>query len=155
MRTPKLAEFKRWARQHSALAHAVVMAQAFAELERERVDAYIAPILADFSFKYGERYTEKRGQFINKVGDLYLCDDEAGLKRFYECCDEAHRAHGFTGPHGHCPALTAENLQMEAERALIDAGCELMGIERGLYGENRAEMLRILMGACLLERKAA
>ena len=156
MRTPSLQEFKRFSRSNYQLAYAVCMAQAFAKCERERVDAYVQPIFEDFGFEYSQKAELRSGRtgLIPNVRDLYLCDDEAGLKRFYECCDEAHRAHGFKGPQGHCPALVAEHLQIIAENHLLEAGCKLLGVDQGgLWGENRAKMLDLLMGACINSKR--
>lgn len=133
------------------------MAQAFAELKREQVDAYIQPIFDDFGFEYAARWAERGGPTgrIAKPEDLYLCDDEAGMKRFYECCDEAHRAHGFDGPKGHCPALTAEHLLVIAQNALIDASSPLFGVDfSATFGDDRRKLLDLLLGACLKKEAA-
>lgn len=155
--TPDLQTFKLWAKTNAPVAKAVLMAQAYAELERERVDAYIAPILAKYAFKadgFDGRYLGEYPQGITNVRDLYLCGDEPGLKAFYADCDEAHRAHGFTGPQGHCPALRAENLLIEAQNALIEVAKPLFGIEsHNLFGDNRKKYLNLLIGACLKEDK--
>ena len=159
MRTPGLQEFKLWARQNNQLARAVCLAQAFAECERARVDAYIQPIFETFGFEYGKEIT--RGQHTGLIPtprDLYLCEDEAGLARFYAACDAAYRAHGFKGEDGHCPALEAENMLMVAQRALIEAAEPLFGVSfNSCYGEQRKNLLNLLLGACLKsnERKAA
>lgn len=152
MKTPTIKEFKAWSRMHHGLAYAVIQAKAFAQVERERVNAYILPLFNSFRFSTADTLD---GRPINDPEHLYLCKDEELCKDFYEACDKAHREHGFTGKHGHCPALMAEHLQIIAENALLDAGCKLMGIESGLYGENREKMLEILLGACMVEHKKA
>ena len=155
MRTPSLQEFKRWSREHYALAYAVVAAQAFAQCERARVDAYIAPIFERHTFNVCERFAKSPPERITNIGNLYLTDLEApDYLAFLAECDAANRAHGWTGQDGFCPALVAEHEATKAERALIDAGRELMGIEQDLYGDNRAKMLRLLLEMCL-SRKAA
>ena len=158
MQTPNLNQFKAWAQAHRQQALAVCAAKAFAECERERVDAYIQPIFDSFSFQYCGELADK----CNLSGpvpreDLYLCDDPR-VQDYYATCDAAHRVHGFTGPDGHCPAMIAENAVMEAERDLIEAGAKLMGIDSTalIYGDTREKLLDILLGACLVnERKAA
>lgn len=160
MKTPTLQEFKAWSRDHYQLAHAVCTAQAYAECRREQVNAYIRPIFDSFKFTVGEKFerTRKAGEPITDPERVYLCCDEELCKDYYHACDHAHRAHGFTGPDGHCPALIAENLLSIAQNALLDAGAKLIGIEGGsdsFWGENRAKMLDLLLGACLNSKKEA
>ena len=153
MRTPTLQEFKRFSKAHAGLAHAVCMAQAFAQCKREQVDAYIKPVFDLYDFYVNPEWVEKRGMSAERITtpkQLYLSGQEALCAEFYADCDREHRKHGFTGKVGHCPALEAEHLQIIAENALLDAGCALLGIETGqLYGENRQKMLDLLLGACL------
>jgi len=140
------AEFKQWSIEHKPLAEAACKARAFAELERERVDAYVLPIFNSFSF------VDEDGEKIEKTKYLFLSTDEAMCKTYFAACDAAHRAHGFTGPDGYCPALVAETLQSTAERALLEAGCEFFGIELfQLYSrdDKRKKMLDLLLKACL------
>jgi hypothetical protein len=144
MTTPTLAKFKSWSKTNKPLAQAVCMAKAFAQLERARVDAYIQPLFETFGF------VDDEGNKIDNQRHLYRCDDEVMCKAFYAESDAAHRAHGFTGPEGHCPALRAENLLIQAENHLIEAGCELFGINANVvYGDDRQKMLDLLLGACL------
>lgn len=152
---PTLVEFERWARDCAPAARAVCMAQAFAELERERVNAYVRPIFERYAFEYGACWADNPDgtpyhKRIPDVEHLYLCDDEPGLRAFYADCDQAHRAHGFTGPQGHCPALTAENLLRLTEAALIDLSTPLFGFDSThLFGDTRRKCLDLLLGACL------
>lgn len=144
MTTPTLPQFKRWAKTHAPLASAVCMAKAFAQLERARVDAYIRPVFESFQF------VDDEGNKIDTPRDLYRCDDEVMCKAFYAQCDAAHRAYGFTGPEGHCPALQAENLLVQAEVHLLKAGGELFGIDgNAVYGDDRKKLLNLLLEACL------
>jgi hypothetical protein len=121
---------------------------AFAQVERERVNAYILPIFQRYGFRDDE------GKPITNPERLYTCTDEERVAAYYEECDRAHREHGFTGPKGHCPALTAEDALVKAENALIRAASALTGIEVGeVYLESRRKYLDILLGACI--KKAA
>ncbi len=147
-RTPTIGEFKAFAKDVEPAARAVLLALAHAQLERTRVDAYILPIFQSFGFKYAGRW-DKAGP-IEKPEHLYLCDDDEALADYYAECDQAHRAHGFTGPAGHCPALTAETLVTQTENALIDLARPLFGLEVSqLYGEKRAKYLELLIGASI------
>ena len=152
MNAVNLHKFKKWAVANKPLAEAVVMAQAFAKLERERVNAYVLPLFAEYEF-----YTDleaKHGGKLERIADpskLYLSENQELAADYYAACDHAHREHGFSGPAGHCPALRAENLRMQAERFLLEAGCKLFGIDEAhVYGEEREQMLKILLGACLI-----
>jgi hypothetical protein len=150
---PTLEAFKHWAADCAPAARAVLLAQAFAELERERVDAYVRPIFDRYQFQYAAEWGDRRGGLSGPIPspkDLYLCDDAPGLAAYYADCDDAHRAHGFTGPAGHCPALRAESLLLAAQNALIDLAKPLFGFDaRDLYGEDRRKCLDLLLGACL------
>jgi hypothetical protein len=141
-RTP--AQIRSWAIDHKSLAKAVCQAMAFAQAERERVDAYVLPIFQTF------RFVDENGTRINSPDQLYLCNDDPMCMTFYDQCDAAHRAHGWTGPEGHCPALTAENLLLLAEAALLAAGCEFFDVVPArLHGAKRKEMLDLLLKACV------
>src|SRR3990167_7883964 len=133
MKTPTLPQFKAWTQSNHRLARAVCLAQAFAQVERERVTKYIALVFEQYHF------FDQAGTKITEPERLYLSQDEALCSRYYEHCDRAHREHGFTGPRGHCPALEAQELQRQAEAALLDAGCELMEIDNTIYGKDRAD----------------
>jgi hypothetical protein len=148
-RRPTLGEFKQWARDVEPAARAVCLARAHAQLTRERVDAYVRPIFDSYKFEYGAIAHGKTG-LIPDPSHLYLCDDSPMLAAFYDDCDKAHRAHGFTGPVGHCPALHAGMLQSATENALIDLATPLFHIDHtALYGEDRAKYLDLLLGAAL------
>lgn len=157
MKQPTLKQFKHWSAAHSALAKSVVMAQAFAQCKRAQVDAYIAPVFELFDFYPSETnlaHGLKRERITN-INRLYLTDlDSDEYKKFLAECDKENRAHGFTGPIGHCPALIAEELQRIAERALLESMSPLFDVEFGdTYGENRVNALDLALGACL--KKAA
>ena len=150
MKQPTLQQFQKWAKDCRPAAVAVCQAQAFAELERERVDAYILPLFKGWKFEYSAKYGDKAGQLIPSPERLYLCDDEGGIAAFYAECDEAHRAHGFKGPRGHCPALTAEALHVAVENALIGLAKPLFGIDVcDLSLDQRTKYLDLLLGACI------
>ena len=150
---PTLTEFKRFARQIAPAARAVLMARVFADMERERVNAYILPIFQSYHFEYDGDVAAKMGLTgpIPSLDQLYLADlDSPKVKAYYAECDTAHRANGFLGEPGYCPALCAESLVTEAERALLDLAEPLCGIASdSIYGDNRATYLDLLIGAAL------
>lgn len=158
MKTPTIDEFKTWAKAHRDDALAVCTAQAFAECERERVNKYIRPIFDSFGFVYGNDLAARMGLTGPLPWkDLYLCDDQEMLSRYWKVCDKAHREHGFTGPDGYCPALIAEDKLIKAQNKFLRLGCDLFGLENiPSMPKDRKKMLDLLLGACLIkERKAA
>lgn len=148
--TPTLTEFKQFSKDVAPAARAVLMARVYAEMERERVNAYIKPIFESYDFQYcalGNR-CGLTGR-IADIKDLYLTDLEAPeYKHFIQDCDDAHKAHGSKLPAGHCPALHAEYLQVQVEQALINLALPLFGVEN-VYGEDRKRYLELLIGAAL------
>lgn len=149
--TPTLEAFKSFSLDIAPAARAVLMARVFAQMERERVDAYIKPIFDSYKFTVSAKFSRhETGEVITSPKDLYLVEDleDPLVLAFYADCDDAHRANGFTGPKGHCPALKAESLLMATEQALIDLAKPMFGIEH-VYGEDRTKYLELLIGAAL------
>lgn len=167
MSTPTLTQFKAWARSNHDLAHAVLMAQAYAETKRKQVDAYIAPIFAKFKFYPSADMLEIRGPDsrrgvdnvqITGIQDLYMTNLESvEYLTFCRLCDEEHRKHGFTGKPGDCPALIAEYQLIKAQNVLLESGCALFGLRDIPYAPDmRKQMLDLLIGACFAkDAKAA
>lgn len=152
MKTPTLDQFKRWSADIAPAAKAVLMARVFEEMERERVNAYIRPIFDRYQFQYGDIWTKHGGAPgpVPDVDHLYLVDDGPELAAFYADCDDAHKAHGFTGPAGHWPNLVAQTIRIQAENALIGLARDLFGVDvHHLHGENRAKYLELMIGACV------
>jgi hypothetical protein len=141
-------KLRAWARENRSLAETVLTAQAFAEIERERVDTYVAPIFARYGFKDDE------GNAIASPRKLYLCEDDAACAAFYAECDTAHRAHGFTGGAGECPALVAEDLLTKAQNLLLDSLARFVGVD-GFAGslELREKALKLAIGSCFADGK--
>jgi hypothetical protein len=151
-KTPTLEQFKAFARSNAPAARAVLAARVFAKIERARVDAYVRPIFDARTFEVAEKWRTVAGtpERITDPRDLYLCADDAACAEFFEACDAAHRAHGFTGPKGHCPALMAENRIIELERDLIDRAADLFGIASSdVWGADRKKYIELLIGACV------
>lgn len=150
MKTPTLNEFKAFSKKTAPAARAILMARINAEMTRERVNAYIAPVFASFAFTYGP-LGEKCGLTgkIETPENLYLCGNEEMLAAFYAASDVAHREHGFTGGVGYCPALIAENLVIEAENALIELAEPLFGIKGYALGRERTKYIELLLGSAL------
>ncbi len=141
-------DLKRWAKDSRRLAECVCLAQAFAECERERVTAYTRPIFDRYTF-----YADDDGENGKRITDqdrLYLSKDDDLCAQYYAELDVAHRAHGFDGPAGHCPALVAEDMLRQAENALLESLASVTGVDsynRSL--DMRAKALDLALSACL------
>jgi hypothetical protein len=166
MRTPTITEFKAWARNNKELAHAVLMAQSYAETKRKQVDAYIAPIFAKFKFYPSDDMLSMKGtdsrrgvanEQITDIRDLYMTDLE-GVEylTFCKLCDDEHRKHGFTGKPGYCPALMAEDMLIKAQNVLLESGCALLGLRDIPFAPaHRKQMLDLLIGGCFAKDRIA
>ena len=152
MKTPNIDQFKAWARVNRPLAETVCLAQAFAEMERERVNAYILPIFQRYTFTadlHGD------GHVLTDPDELYLSKDEPKVLAYYAETYKAHKLNGWKGREGHCPALTAEHDLAQAQNTLIDAASGLMGVElRRLTTGKRKTLLDTILGACLKDSTA-
>ncbi len=107
--------------------NAYLMARAYAETMREKVDAIHREILTECPI-YADKH---EGRQIFKSGDLYLCTNDALCQDFYEEADKRLRAAKLKPdnmPVDHCPALVAEHLQVKTEWLLIGAAGEPFGI---------------------------
>jgi hypothetical protein len=72
----------------------MAVCMAFAEVEQQRVDAYVRPIFDSF------RFVDEHGKTIEHPKDVYLSQDDAACKAFFAKCDEAHRVRDFKGAGG-------------------------------------------------------
>lgn len=166
MRTPTITEFKAWAHSNKELAHAVLMAQAYAETKRKQVDAYIAPIFAKFKFYPSADMLAMTGpdsrrgvanEQITDIKNLYMTDlQSVEYLTFCKLCDDEHRKHGFTGKPGYCPALMAEDMLIKAQNVLLESGCALLGLRDIPFAPaHRKQMLDLLIGACFAKDRMA
>lgn len=139
-KTLTIAALKRWAPKLRPLVVEMLSKRAFAEVERKRVDAYIAPVFAQF------RFVDDEGNAIVDEKRLYHCEDKALCDAYYAACDVAHREHGFTGEPGECPALVAEHTQLRAEWAVLELMERFVGLDDGALSrtlEIRAKALEL------------
>jgi hypothetical protein len=141
------AKLKSWAKENRPLAETLCLAKAFAEVERERVNAYILPLFETFTFTEDSEGCE--GEKITNPEHLYLSEDEKLSAEYYAACDRAHREHGFDGPEGHCPALVAGHLLVQAENLLLGEVTELMGVGEVHNMDLRTKVLDWGLSVCL------
>ena len=141
------ATLKRFLTQHKGLIQKVKDAQEHAHNERTRVDQYILPIFQKYQFTH-----KRTGQPLTHPEQLYLAGDddsnEKTLEQYYQECDDAHRTHGFTGPQGHCPALTSENKAIQLENELLKiTATQLLGLKENpsIHRERRKKLLNLIM----------
>lgn len=116
----------------------------FADMERDRVNAYQLPGFAAWGF-----VDKRTGEPIIHPCRLYLSGDDEKCAAYFDAVDALHRAHGFTGPKGHCPALIAEHAQRIAESAVIDSLSAFLGINSPWDMTHRAKMLDLAIGAAV------
>ena len=140
IKTLTIASLKRWAPKLRPLVVEMLAKRAFAEVERKRVDAYIAPVFAQF------RFVDDEGAVITNPKRLYHCEDAAMCAAYYAACDIAHREHGFKGEPGECPALVAEHNQLKAEWVVLESMERFTGLDDGALSrslEIRAKALEL------------
>jgi len=163
VRKPKISpELRSAVRAH-------LMARAYAETMRERVNAIYLEILAEAPI-YAERHEGRRGSSLDgrpilDPQKLYLASEEDMplVEEAWAEADKRSRAAGIKPddmPHSHCPALVAEALQIKTEWLVIEAGARMMGMEDPeefndrllcLGLEKRKEFLDLLCGLIVNE----
>lgn len=138
----------------TANVNALILTRAVAEVERKRVDAITAQVLAEDVYM-AEDHDGKEYRITEPSKAWHMNDADA--ERFYGKLNAIHLAAGFAkAADGFCPALVAENLQLEAEWALISAAEEffpgvtnnqlLCGTEKKGGLEFRQEYIDLLCG---------
>lgn len=109
-----------------ALVSAYLLARAYAELTRERVNTIYREILTQCPV-----YADRTGDQIFSPDKLYLCSDDALVRDARDEANKRERASGIKPadmPDDYCPALVAESLLSDVESCLIDASGAAFGI---------------------------
>jgi len=105
------------------LAKLVLLAQTYAQAERERINDLYSDVLAAGYYTVrtdeGRRAYPDAGQRITDPAKAWTMADEQ-FPDYHAKCGEAIRAAGYTVPEGHCPALIAETQRNAAERLFIE-----------------------------------
>lgn len=113
---------------HSA-ARAVLLATAHAQLQRERMDALDRELLAERAWMTDLNLPpHEPSKRITEPKDTWLMSDADG-KNYHAERQRRIDAMGYRLPDGHCPALTAEHIQRQAERVLVDLAAPLFGMD--------------------------
>ena len=152
------------AKQHAKLAremarslvnevNTVLLAQAVADVEREKCDAIQRRLLAESEYfgrhKTRSNPTGDRFRVLEPKDDWLMEDEDAA--RFYAALDAAYAAAGYKLEPGYCPALMAENAQCQAENAMIVAAGKWFPefVDEGtprVWGEKRDKLVELLIG---------
>jgi len=129
----------------------VLLSEVLAEATRQRVQPVKEEVLARYDYRInlelGGHREKDHGEKITDPEKLHLTTDDC--TPYYAELHERYVAMGYDDlPEvGYCPLLIAEHLKIDAENELLDAGCEMLGIESGrVYGKNRKKMLDLLIG---------
>lgn len=158
------------------LVGACLVAEAKAELTREKVDEYIKPLFDKFEFYVADKWKEKAESrdmtrvFGDDVADdgkilsddaTYLCDMEGETYLAYlAACRAAHLAGPFAevvlakeaehgDDRGWCPALIAESAFREAKHKLANhCATEWLGLE-SIHYPHSDKLVKLVTGAVL------
>lgn len=112
-------------------AKTVFMAMAYTQSVREIVEPYQTELLAFWKFKVAPEWLEKRGapdfDVITEHKHSYLMDDSDSQIYFKELHCK-HLEHGFKVQMNYCPLLTAESLESDAKKVLLEMAEPMTGI---------------------------
>lgn len=136
--------------------NALLLAMTYVQVKREKVDAIQRRVLAQGNYEYNP---EMKSGLVGPVLDpetTYLMRDDH-FADYHAKMQAIHLAAGFEdAAKGYCPALCAENLQVEAECNLISAAEEffpgltndklLCGTGKGDGLETRQKYIDLLIG---------
>ena len=110
--------------------NAYLMARAYAETMRAAVDKIERAILQESPVTNGlEVEHGEPARLITEPKHTYLCTDEAMMADYYAEVNKRLRAKGLKPadmPDTHCPALVAEEMQLTAERLVIDTAADML-----------------------------
>lgn len=119
--------------QVKAAASAVLLAKAYAMTMREAVDKIQREILSECPLRVADENFETRGEErITEPRYTYLAEQD-DLEDYWYQCDKRERAAGIkpdTMPDGHCPALSAEYIQTQAQWLLVDCTADMLGLQK-------------------------
>ena len=109
----------------TAAAEALFMAKAYVQTIKPIVEEYQKRIIAEINPKVADRFSWIGFTTITEAKDSYLMNEADFNIYLQRCHDEAIKA-GFQVPEfGYCPLLIAEDLERQAEHALVNAMFEI------------------------------
>jgi hypothetical protein len=128
-------------------------AMALTETIRPIVEGYQRRILAEMQAPFAKEWTDRgmKGHTILEPEHTYLMENSDFQTYLARCREEQAKAGLHTDSPEYCPLLVAENLQMQAEHALIDAMEPVTHITREMIWErsNALENLKKLLDLTL------
>lgn len=105
----------------------VLLAKAYAQTEREKMNAIDQSILMDAIYWSDPKRTEgKKIRIIDPKDTWRLADEEA--KDFFAERDIRILKAGYKLKPGYCPALIAENLLIKTEQLLVESAEPIFGV---------------------------
>jgi hypothetical protein len=136
-------------KQTRAVRKALIVARNYAAETRAKVDAYEAPIFAKYEF-YNDLDTRAGSprRRLERIGEIYLSEDEAACAKLYAELQAAHRLNGYNVKEDCCPALVAENEVIRLENALLTWGSTFFNFDfTGCRMELRERAIELFMAA--------
>ena len=132
-----------------SLVNSYLMARAYAEATRERVDAIGREILKEMPL-YAD--SEDGGARIVEPSKVFSCPDDEATGRYFLEASKRERAAGIKPANmadEFCPALVAETRLSKIENMLIDASGKALGVgsnSPGMYLERRKRYIDLVVG---------
>ena len=138
-------------RRTNACRKALARARNYAAETRAAVDAYTAPLFAKYEFFNDLEVNAGRAE-RTRITDqkmLYLSQDEAGCRKFYDECFAAALDAGYKVVDDQCPALLAEHNVINLENALLELAANVFGINFvETHGDLRQRAIKLLSETC-------
>ena len=108
--------------------NAVLMAKAFAQIEREKIDAMDRDILlSDIYLSAPSPQNQEKARITKPQDSWLLCDADA--KTYYAVRDFRIKQMGYDLKPGHCPALIAESVLSDARHLLVEVAKPVFGVD--------------------------
>ena len=120
---------------------AYLKTRAYAETMRKAVDKIEREVLQESPLPGPENRPGNRRKYsetITEPNEVYLCEDEEALKKYYQKVNLREREAGLKPDDmadDYCPALVAENLQSDIERLVINEMAYIIGEDRGFFNK--------------------
>jgi hypothetical protein len=138
-------------RRTNACRKALARARSYAAETRAAVDAYTAPLFAKYEFFNDLEVNAGRAE-RSRITDqkmLYLSQDEATCRKFYDECFAAAKEAGYDVVDDQCPALMAEHAVVRLENALLELAANVFGINFvETHGDLRKRAIKLLSETC-------
>lgn len=111
--------------QFCQTVHKLLVATAVASVTREAVDDVKRRVLGDVELR------DRSGKQISDPGRDWACEDDDAMRCYWATLNERLEEAGIKPPEmqaDFCPALVAEQAQLEVEWALLDEAAKMLGV---------------------------